>query len=156
MIKHPARVEADYAFLFEVYAQTRSDDFSPLGWSAEECERFVRVQFELQEHNYRQRYPDAEHSLILVDDTPAGQLRVARRRAEHVLVDLALLPCFRNRHIGGGLIEELMSEARAAHVPLLLSVRSDNPARRLYARLGFRELHRDTASIRMMFEQIRV
>jgi ribosomal protein S18 acetylase RimI-like enzyme len=75
--------------------------------------------------------------VILVGGEPAGRLYVARWPEELRIVDIALLPAFRGRGIGTGLLRSLMEEADAADRPLTIHVEAGNPARSLYERLGF-------------------
>lgn len=67
----------------------------------------------------------------------AGSVIVFRGPAEIRLVDIALLPEFRNRGLGARLISQLIEEAGRAAIPLRLSVTAGNPAIHLYQRLGF-------------------
>jgi len=50
---------------------------------------------------------------------------------------IGLEPAARGRGLGGRLLAELLEAARAVHGSVLLNVRAENPARRLYARHGF-------------------
>ena len=77
--------------------------------------------------------------MILAGDEPAGRLYVARWEDEIRIVDIALLPAFRGRGIGGALLGDLIAEADAAGKPLSIHVEQNNPARSLYERLGFEE-----------------
>jgi predicted GNAT family acetyltransferase len=63
----------------------------------------------------------------------------ARVDEEIVVIDLVLLPAFRNRGIGTALLRELQQQAQAEQLSLCLHVLINSPARRLYTRLGFRE-----------------
>lgn len=68
-------------------------------------------------------------------------------------VAVAVLGDHRNRGIGGRLMSELAEAARAARFARLsLSVDSDNPSRRLYERLGYREISTDEGGVRMIIE----
>jgi ribosomal protein S18 acetylase RimI-like enzyme len=59
----------------------------------------------------------------------------------------------RGNGLGTRLLEELAAAARAAGIRRLsLSVDSENPALRLYERLGYRELARDEDGVRMVLE----
>ena len=78
--------------------------------------------------------------MILEDAHPIGRLYVDRRPDEIRLIDIALLPSHRGRGIGSELTGGLLAEADRADLPLRLHVEADNPARRLYQRLGFREV----------------
>ena len=150
MIERRPCAESDYEFLLDVYAASRRAELTSAGWREPELARFVRMQFELQQHHYGARYPGAEHSVVLVGGARAGQVRVFRARAEHLLVDVALAPAYQGHGLGGRLILDVVEQAHAAGVALRLSVRPDNPARRLYERLGFHELGNDDASVVML------
>ncbi len=51
---------------------------------------------------------------------------------------MGVVPAWRGRGVGGALLDALVDAARdAGSVALSLSVEPDNPARRLYERLGF-------------------
>jgi ribosomal protein S18 acetylase RimI-like enzyme len=126
----------DDAFLFELYATTRPD-IASLGLPGAQQDMLLRMQWLAQRQGYAARHPHAEHRLVLVDERPAGRLWVAREPAELRLVDISLLPAHRGSGLGTTLLRALQQEATAAGMPLRLSVARDNPARRLYARLGF-------------------
>ena len=99
---------------------------------------FVEAQFDAQDHHYRTHYTHTSYDVIVVDGEPAGRLYVARWEREIRIVDIALLPAFRGRGIGGALVGALIEEADAAGKPLSIHVEHTNRARRLYERLGFR------------------
>ena len=52
-------------------------------------------------------------------------------------MDIALLPAYRNAGIGSALLHALMAEAAQAGKPVRIHVEKQNPALRLYTRLGF-------------------
>ncbi|NNM28153.1 MAG: GNAT family N-acetyltransferase [Akkermansiaceae bacterium] len=107
-------------------------------WPDETKEAVLRQQFEAQHDGYRSAHPEADHELILVDGEPVGRLYV-RREAEVIgLMDISLLPAWRNRGLGSRLIRDLLAEAREGGQRVELYVEKWNPdARRLYLRLGF-------------------
>jgi ribosomal protein S18 acetylase RimI-like enzyme len=78
--------------------------------------------------------------VILVSDQPAGRLYVHRGGDEVRIVDIAMLPAWRNRGVGTHLIGALQAEAALARKPLRIHVERMNPALALYQRLGFREI----------------
>jgi ribosomal protein S18 acetylase RimI-like enzyme len=126
------------AFLRELYASTREDELRRAPWTDEQKRAFLASQFEAQHAYYHQQWPDASYLVVTVDGELAGRLYVHRRPEEIELVDVALLPRHRGCGIGADLVRELQDEARSAAVPLRLYVEHENPARRLYDRLGFR------------------
>ena len=132
--------EADRELLLSIYASTRELELSRVPWSAAEKQAFVHMQFEAQHKHYHLHFDDAEFSIIVADGRPAGRLYVQRRRDENRIVDITVLPAYRNAGIGTSFLQQLMAESRAADKPLRIHVEHENPARSLYERLGFREL----------------
>jgi ribosomal protein S18 acetylase RimI-like enzyme len=142
---------SDQDFLLEVYAGVRREEMLSWGWSTEQQRDFVRMQFLSRRQSYLLQYPDASESVIVVDGAPAGSMTVFRGASEIRLVDIAVLPEFRGRGIGGGLITGLAHEAVCSGLPLRLSVAQGNRAARLYGRIGFVSTGRDSMYIEMEY-----
>jgi ribosomal protein S18 acetylase RimI-like enzyme len=129
--------DADRDFLLSVYASTREEELAQVSWEEGAREAFLEHQFSAQDHHYRANYPGATFDVIEVDGEPAGRLYVHRGPDEIRIMDIALAPAFRGRGIGTGLLRELMEEAAGSGRSLSIHVELNNPARRLYERLGF-------------------
>jgi ribosomal protein S18 acetylase RimI-like enzyme len=129
--------DGDREFLVGVYASTRLAELAVTGWSGAEIDAFLRMQFDHQDRHYAVAFAEAERSVIEVDGRPAGRLYVDRRPDEIRVVDIALLPEFRGRGVGGSLLGELAEEASASGRPIRIHVERENPAMSLYLRLGF-------------------
>jgi ribosomal protein S18 acetylase RimI-like enzyme len=127
----------DEGFLFQVYASTRVEELAPLDWTEVQKEAFLRMQFTAQHTYYQAQFPHASFQVILQGQRPIGRLYVDRRADEISLVDIALLPAYRNVGIGSALLRDLLAEARQAGKPVRIHVECFNPALRLYERLGF-------------------
>jgi ribosomal protein S18 acetylase RimI-like enzyme len=128
----------DESFLERVYGSTRADELAQVPWTDEQKAAFVAHQFAAQTAHYAEHYKGLTADVILVDGDPAGRLLVARWSEEIRIVDISLLPGFRGRGVGTGLLRELIDEARDAGKRLSIHVEVQNPAMRLYERLGFR------------------
>jgi len=133
----------DQEFLFQLYASTREQEFSALGWSAAQLETFLRMQFAAQQQWYATAYPGAEHQIVLLDAAPIGRMIVHTGERATTLVDISLLPAHRNRGIGGVLLRDLLERCGAARTKVKLQVLKKNPAARLYERLGFMKTGED-------------
>ena len=129
---------ADMDFLRELYASTRRDELAPVPWSDEQKREFLASQFALQHEHYHRNYLGAQFLAIERDGAPIGRLYVHRTPGEIRLMEISLVEGERGRGIGTRLVEELMREAREAGAQLTLHVEPNNPACRLYERLGFR------------------
>jgi ribosomal protein S18 acetylase RimI-like enzyme len=133
----------DEAFLLKVYASIRADELAQVPWSHEQREAFLKMQFDAQQLHYRKHNPQATHDLILLDAQPIGRLYVARRESEIRILDITILPEYRNRGIGTPLIKDLMAQAAQTARPLSIYVESFNPSYRLFTRLGFSKVEED-------------
>ena len=142
IILRPVRWPEDEPFLEKVYASTRAEELLQTPWNDEQKTVFCRMQFVAQRTHYDKHYPvpPATHDIIEHDGVPAGRLYVNRAEREILVVDIALAPEHRRFGIGTKLLRDLQDEARAAGKPLSIHVEKFNPARRLYDRLGFREV----------------
>ena len=129
---------ADELFLLSVYDSTRADELNQVQWQEGQREQFLKWQFDLQRREYEARFPDAEYSVITIDDRPAGRIWIGRDSEQIRLLDIALLPEFQNRGAGTILLRRLIEEAREAGKPLRHMVFVlNNDADRFYERLGF-------------------
>lgn len=140
---------ADLPFLEHLYASTRQEEMALTGWSDGHIQAFLRDQFNAQHAFYQEQFAGARFDLILLDDEPIGRLYVDRRTDEIRIIDIALLPEYRRRGIGGRLLRELLDEAQGTGKPVRIHVERFNPAGKLYRRLGFRAID-DNGVYRLM------
>jgi GNAT superfamily N-acetyltransferase len=127
----------DVPFLARLYASTREEELAAVGWAEEQKAEFLRQQFDAQRAWYAEQYASATFDVIEVAGEPAGRLYVARWPREVRIVDISLLPAWREHGIGSRLLQALFAEADAAGKPVSIHVERFNRARRLYQRLGF-------------------
>ncbi|MEP6667118.1 MAG: GNAT family N-acetyltransferase [Nocardioidaceae bacterium] len=130
----------DAVFLFELYASTREDGLAATGWSAFSGLASVHMQAHAEDDQLDSSHPDLDRQTVYVDSVRAGRILVDRTCTSMRLVDLSLLPQWRGHGIGTQLLAELLSEAKAANLPVHLEVVKTNPSIRLYERLGFGDL----------------
>jgi ribosomal protein S18 acetylase RimI-like enzyme len=128
---------SDRGFLREVYASTRLAELAPLGWSAQQVDAFIDMQFDAQQRDYGSNYDGARFDIVTCDGVDAGRLYVERRADELRVIDIALLPDFRERGIASALFHQLFDEADAQGLAVRIHVEHANRARELYLRLGF-------------------
>jgi GNAT superfamily N-acetyltransferase len=130
----------DESFLAHLYASTRTAELARTNWSEEQKAMFCRMQFNAQTTDYQRNYPDASLDVIERNGVAAGRLLVLRTDEKIHVIDIALLPEHRGAGIGTKFLKELQAEAKAAGKPLSIHVEQFNPARRLYERLGFKQV----------------
>lgn len=149
----PAAPE-DRALLSVIYGSTREEELQQVPeWTEAQKQAFIAHQFHAQDEYYRQVYPDAAYSIILLEGQPAGRLYVERHLIEGTIriIDIALLPDFRNRGIGESLLLQLQEEARQAGKTLSIHVEKFNRALNFYKRLGFDTIH-ETHGVYLLME----
>jgi len=128
---------SDEGFLLKVYASTRTEEMALTGWTQGQIDAFLEMQYNAQRQHYREHYADASFDVVLVDGQPAGRLYLQRRKDEHRVVDIALLPEFRGKGIGRGMLEDIIATAAKEGKAVRIHVERNNPALHLYQRLGF-------------------
>ena len=127
----------DEPFLSQVYASTRIQELAVTDWNDAQKTAFLQMQFVAQHKFYQENYTDTDFLVILQDDAPIGRLYVSRWQDEIRIVDIALLPAYRGSGIGTTILRGLLAEADTAGKPVRIHVERNNPALRLYQRLGF-------------------
>ncbi|MBL8311367.1 MAG: GNAT family N-acetyltransferase [Burkholderiales bacterium] len=128
----------DREFCAQLFAQTRADELAAVPWADDAKAAFCRSQFEAQHSHYRTHYADADLMVILQGDHLIGRIYVHATPSETRLMEISLLPDWRNRGIGGCLSGAVVAHAHGRGVPAGLHVEPFNPAKRLYERHGFR------------------
>jgi len=119
-------------------------------WTDEQKAAFLDMQFTAQKTHYEQYYPDCAFMVIEMDQVAIGRLYIDRADDDIRITDIALLPEFRGRGIGLMLMEEILAEGQATGKRVTIHVEHDNPARRLYDRLGFHQV--DTNGVYHLME----
>jgi ribosomal protein S18 acetylase RimI-like enzyme len=129
--------ERDMAFLARLYASTREQELAALPWTDAVKQAFLTQQFQAQHLHYTKYYSDADRLVVERDGVAIGRLYLDRQREEHRVIDIALLPEWRGQGYGLALMTDVLAEAAACGKPVRIHVEKNNPAKRLYARLGF-------------------
>ena len=121
------------------------------GWTTEQQDWFLQMQFEARQRSYTAAYPNAVDHILYMGSTPIGRMLVDRQPDGLHLIDLALLENHRNRGIGSELIGKLQKECAKEGWTMHLQVLKSNPAIQLYRRMGFQESEADAMYLRMVW-----
>lgn len=106
-------------------------------WPEESKSDFLLHQFTAQHAFYQQNYPKAEYLIILIEGETAGRLYLDRRPDDIHIIDITILPAFRNSGYGVFILNTLIDEATTAGKTVSIYVEKSNRAIKLYERLGF-------------------
>lgn len=127
----------DRGLIASIYAATREEELRRVAWTAEQRRAFTDWQSRQQEAHYALHYPAAERLVIERGGEGVGRIYVDTTSKEVRLMEVTLLPSWRNRGIGTLLTRLLLDHADALGRPVSLHVEPFNPAKRMYERLGF-------------------
>lgn len=140
----------DEPFVYRLYVSTREPEMRMVDWPDEQKAAFLRMQFSAQTRHYKTHYADADYSIILLDGVPAGRLYLHQKPGDLRIMDILLAPEYRGAGIGEILLREILERAEAAGNSVSIHVEQENPALRLYERLGFRQI--DTFGVYLLME----
>ena len=127
----------DLLFVAALYASTRAEEVAVTGWPIEHQRAFLAQQHEAQHRHYRLHYADALWLILEKDAAPVGRLYLDERDREFRVIDISLVPQCRGLGIGAAILRDVQDLARARDLGVSIHVEKNNPARRLYDRLGF-------------------
>ena len=123
---------SDDPFLLRLFVSVRGEELSMLPFEPHVINQVIEQQFNAKQTHYLKHFGHADWRIILLEGEPVGYVVIEDAETLH-FVDLALLSEFRGQGIGGAIFREEMEKGR----PITFTTEFNNPARRLYERLGF-------------------
>lgn len=139
-VSYRPSTDDDISFLATVYASTRIEEVAATGWPEEMQVQFLTHQADAQHSHYRRTYPNAEWLVVERAGEAIGRLFIEIWSDQIRLIDIALLPPGRGGGVGSAILADLQDMAAAAGKALTIHVERNNPAMRLYLRLGFAKI----------------
>ena len=142
-LRHPT--DADWPFLYALFASFRADEMAQVAWSQDKKDAFLREQFRLQHHHFVNHFAAAdfwivERSQSSGPNSPVGRLYLNRSPPRWLIIDIGFLPEARGQGLGSALLKWVQasaSSAGAAAVDLHVVI-TNLRAEKLYRSLGFR------------------
>jgi len=125
--------KGDFSFVKRLYVETMEPLLTVFGaWdSTKNIESFQAY------------YQPSEATIVLVDGEAAGWFQIHEEEAEISLRQIHIEHRYRGGNIGTRIIKDLIRDAHRQGKKLTLSVVKNNPAIKLYERLGFSTLDED-------------
>jgi len=143
----------DLPFMQQLYFSVREQELASVNFSTAEKNAFLSQQFSAQYLHYTQHYSTDAFNIIETLGKPIGRFFVDYWSHEIRIVDIALMPKYRNLGIGSYLLNMLFIEAKKNNLPVTIHVEHNNPAKKLYERLGFK-LKSNTNDIYLLMERV--
>jgi len=129
--------ENDSDFLFKLFGEIKIAELNAGSWPQQMQDQLIQMQFTAFEQSVKNEYPFSEDYIILHDSERAGRLQI-NKEVDHIrVINISLLPAYRNKGIGSGILKKIIQEAESANKPVLLEVDKVNTAVNLYRRLRF-------------------
>lgn len=123
--------EDDKAFLLHLFKAT-------FPWPGALPLPLLEMQAATHNAHCRTAYPDAMCRILTRGGAPVGRIALDWVPGDHTMgVDIAVLPEIAGSGVGSAMLRSWMATADAVALPCRFTVRADNPARRIYAHLGF-------------------
>jgi ribosomal protein S18 acetylase RimI-like enzyme len=136
----------DYDFLFSLHKTTMRPYIEPL-WGWHEA---------WQEEYFQKKFDPSRRQVIQVNGHDAGVLVVEERLGELYIGLIELLPEYQNQGLGSAIVRQLVDRANSYRVPLTLHVlKTNEPARRFYERLGFVVVDKEEHRFKMEYNPLR-
>ncbi len=98
-----------------------------------------------------QAVADSGTSILRQEKADVGWLQVEETRHMVQLKQIFILPAMRNRGLGTNFLNWMKERAERKRKDLMLDVLSNNPARKLYERLGFKIVTAANNTVTMRF-----
>ena len=130
----------DEAILCQIYSDTRTEELARLtDWTPGQKEAFLRSQFMAQHTYYQNNYKGANFWVLEYRSRIIGRLYLhTHYEGESMrIIDIALLPEWRNKGIGTQILLDVIEWATDMNRSLTIHVESFNRAMKLYKKLGF-------------------
>lgn len=135
--------DADYDFLYQLNVAALRE-YVELLWGWEET---------WQREYFARKFDPKKRKIIQIEGQDAGVLIVEHHERQLYLALIELLPEFQGRGVGTAIITDLCSQAREHNQVVTLHVlKSNQPARRLYERLGFIFAGEEEHKVKMVYK----
>lgn len=145
----PAK-QKDKKFLFDLFATTKELETAALAGNEAQKKTFLQMQFDAQTKYYQQFNKKASFDILQYKKLNIGRLNLYRGKEEIRVIDISILPEYRNKGIGTFLLKKIIEEAKKDKKKVSLHVvMYNNRAINLYEQLGFQKIEDEGPSFLM-------
>lgn len=143
--------EKDESILYDIFLSSRPDLYQLVLTNDSFSTNLIKQQFELSQ-SYMNKDELSSRYLISYEDEVAGKVFLRHGDTVDEIASIALLPKYRNMGIGSYVIEKIINNATENKKKIKLQVAWYNDdAKRLYERLGFREIRNHGVYVDMSY-----
>ncbi len=124
-------------FVKELFFKYKTQEFNAGNWPKETLLPLLEMQFNIQSISYKAQYPNAGEYIIYQDELPVGWLILDKTQVYRI-VNIIVHDSYRGKNIGSETVRKIMDKAAHEGKKVTLAVEKNNPAQRLYSRLGLK------------------
>lgn len=128
------------SLLFDIFVSTRGDILNLSNWTDNQKIEFLRNQFILQHNAYMGGYKNPEFMIVRLKDKDIGRLYLEIRNKDIRIIDIAILPDFRNQGTGSTLMRQIFQLSDSEAKSVSIHVEKSNPAMSWYMKSGFNKI----------------
>jgi GNAT superfamily N-acetyltransferase len=127
----------DASFIDELVIAVRETEPGFRDLPVEERTRLLIEQSQLQQADYRRKFPQAHFLVIVASGKLVGRFYVNHTSNHIRVVELSILPDYQGHGIGIQLMKSVLAEGTRTGLPVRLSMAIGNPVLSFYDKLGF-------------------
>lgn len=135
-------------FIKELFFQYKTHELQAYSWPPEVLLPLLEMQFKAQRDAYQKQFPHSEEFILTENNSPVGWLLINKAETYHI-VNILVHDDYRGKNIGTQTIQEVIRQANDENKRVTLNVGKNNPAHKLYSRLGFKKVSDDELFISM-------
>lgn len=140
-ITYKKATENDIDYLFDLRTKTMNPHYADSNLPTDRETTLQRILYQF----------DKAH-IILLNDEPAGLLKIDRGDDKTEVLQLQIDPSQQGKGLGKTILTAILEEAATAGKTVVLSVLKTNKAQHLYTSLGFKVVDEDEHSFFMEFQ----
>ncbi|MCT2562802.1 GNAT family N-acetyltransferase [Chryseobacterium herbae] len=133
--------ENDIDYLLDLRIKTMNPHYADSNLPTDKETTLKRIQYQF----------DKAH-IILLNNEPAGLLKINRADDKTEVLQLQIDPAQQGKGLGKTILTDILKEASIAGKTVVLSVLKTNKAQHLYTSLGFKTVNEDEHSFFMEFQ----
>ncbi|GFZ88512.1 GNAT family N-acetyltransferase [Dyella caseinilytica] len=144
----------DLPFMRELYGQLRAGELDQVDWPEQARRAFLDSQFQLQHQHFVTYFSAADFYVVVREGVDIGRFYLLSQSPYFLVIDIALLPAWRNGGLGAALLawaKQRALDSQAQGVDLHVDERNLG-AKRLYTRQGFQHIGAEGPYLRMRWE----
>lgn len=142
------KTDDDNLFIKTLFFQYKMQELQNINIPPNQLNLLLEMQFDAQQTSYKNQFPNAIDYILEIDNIPIGWLQVNNAKTIHI-INIIIHEKYRNKNFGKQVILEIIKWAKRENKKVTLKVDRNNPAQRLYSRLGFITTNSDEIHITM-------